>query len=109
MVLGAIPLVIATGAGAESRMQIGWVIVGGMTLGTLLTLFVVPCAYSIMGRSMWARRLKRRSRNYIWQSRCRRRRNKKPRRFSAAGPIAGCDTAVILPLVRTRTVRQLPD
>jgi multidrug efflux pump len=50
MVLGAIPLVIATGAGAESRMQIGWVIVGGMTLGTLLTLFVVPCAYSIMGR-----------------------------------------------------------
>ena len=51
MVLGAIPLVIATGAGAESRMQIGWVIVGGMTLGTLLTLFVVPCAYSIMGRT----------------------------------------------------------
>ena len=51
MVLGAIPLVIATGAGAESRMQIGWVIVGGMTLGTLLTLFVVPSAYSIMGRA----------------------------------------------------------
>jgi len=50
MVLGAIPLVIATGAGAESRSQIGWVIVGGMTLGTLLTLFVVPCAYSFMGR-----------------------------------------------------------
>ena len=51
MVLGAVPLVLATGAGAESRMQIGWVIVGGMTLGTLLTLFVVPCAYSIMGRT----------------------------------------------------------
>src|SRR6185295_9160272 len=50
MVLGAIPLVLASGAGAESRMQIGWVIVGGMTLGTLLTLFVVPCAYGIMGR-----------------------------------------------------------
>ena len=50
MVLGAVPLVMATGAGAESRMQIGWVIAGGMTLGTLLTLFVVPCAYSIMGR-----------------------------------------------------------
>jgi multidrug efflux pump len=50
MVLGAVPLVLATGAGAESRMQIGWVIVGGMMLGTLLTLFVVPCAYGIMGR-----------------------------------------------------------
>ena len=50
MVLGAVPLVLASGAGAESRMQIGWVIAGGMTLGTLLTLFVVPCAYSIMGR-----------------------------------------------------------
>ena len=55
MVLGAVPLVLATGAGAESRMQIGWVIAGGMTLGTLLTLFVVPCAYSIAGRHNAAR------------------------------------------------------
>jgi multidrug efflux pump len=46
MVLGAVPLAIATGAGAESRVQIGWVIVGGMTLGTLLTLFVLPAIYS---------------------------------------------------------------
>jgi multidrug efflux pump len=51
MVLGAVPLVLASGAGAESRMQIGWVIAGGMTFGTLLTLFVVPCAYSIIGRT----------------------------------------------------------
>lgn len=51
MVLGAVPLVLASGAGAESRIQIGWVIAGGMTLGTLLTLFVVPCAYGIMGRT----------------------------------------------------------
>jgi multidrug efflux pump len=50
MVLGAVPLVLASGAGAESRMQIGWVIVGGMTFGTLLTLFVVPCVYAVMGR-----------------------------------------------------------
>jgi multidrug efflux pump len=50
MVFGAVPLVLASGAGAESRMQIGWVIIGGMTLGTLLTLFVVPSAYAIMGR-----------------------------------------------------------
>jgi multidrug efflux pump len=49
MILGAIPLAIASGAGAESRQQIGWVIVGGMSLGTLLTLFVVPCVYAVMG------------------------------------------------------------
>jgi multidrug efflux pump len=48
MVLGAIPLALSHGAGAESRQQIGWVIVGGMTLGTLLTLFVVPCVYSMI-------------------------------------------------------------
>lgn len=51
MVLGAVPLALASGAGAESRIQIGWVIVGGMSFGTLLTLFVVPVAYSfIAGR-----------------------------------------------------------
>ncbi len=50
MVLGAVPLMIATGAGAESRQQIGLVIVGGMTFGTLLTLFVVPVVYSLIGR-----------------------------------------------------------
>ncbi|WP_372659165.1 efflux RND transporter permease subunit [Hydrogenophaga sp.] len=50
MVLGAMPLALATGAGAESRQQIGWVIVGGMSLGTLLTLFVVPTMYSLLSR-----------------------------------------------------------
>jgi len=49
-VLGALPLALATGAGAESRQQIGWVIVGGMTLGTLLTLFVVPAFYTVFAR-----------------------------------------------------------
>ncbi|MDZ4100348.1 MAG: efflux RND transporter permease subunit [Hydrogenophaga sp.] len=51
MVLGAIPLALATGAGAESRQQIGWVIVGGMSLGTLLTIFVVPTMYSLLSRA----------------------------------------------------------
>ena len=50
MVLGAIPLAFATGAGAESRQQIGWVIVGGMSLGTLLTIFVVPTMYTLFAR-----------------------------------------------------------
>lgn len=49
-VLGAVPLAIAFGAGAESRHQIGWVIVGGMTFGTLLTLFVIPTVYSYIGK-----------------------------------------------------------
>ena len=50
MVLGALPLALAKGAGAESRIQIGWVIVGGMTFGTLLTVFVVPTMYSLFAR-----------------------------------------------------------
>jgi multidrug efflux pump len=45
MILGALPLALATGAGAESRQQIGWVIVGGMTIGTFLTIFVIPSVY----------------------------------------------------------------
>jgi multidrug efflux pump len=50
MVLGAVPLAIAHGAGAESRSPIGWVIVGGLLLGTLLTLFVIPVAYTLLTR-----------------------------------------------------------
>lgn len=49
-VLGAMPLAMALGAGAESRQQIGWVIVGGMMFGTLLTLFVIPTVYSYFGK-----------------------------------------------------------
>ena len=51
MVLGAIPLALARGAGSESRQVIGWVIVGGMSLGTILTLFVVPTFYTIFARN----------------------------------------------------------
>jgi multidrug efflux pump len=50
MVLGAIPLAIATGAGSEARRQIGVVIVGGMSIGTLFTLFVVPILYVVFSR-----------------------------------------------------------
>ncbi|MEX1108787.1 MAG: efflux RND transporter permease subunit [Dongiaceae bacterium] len=50
MVLGAVPLALASGPGAESRQQIGWVIVGGMLCGTLFTLFVVPAAYLVFAR-----------------------------------------------------------
>ena len=47
-VLGAVPLAIATGAGAESRSAIGWVVVGGLSIGTLFTLFVIPVAYTFI-------------------------------------------------------------
>ncbi len=48
MVLGTLPLATSVGAGAESRQPIGWVIVGGLLLGTFLTLFVIPTAYTLL-------------------------------------------------------------
>ncbi len=51
MVLGSVPLAIASGAGSEARHQIGLVIVGGMTFGTVLTLFVVPVVYLLIARN----------------------------------------------------------
>jgi multidrug efflux pump len=53
MVLGAVPLAIATGAGAESRQDIGWVIVGGLLVGTLFTLFVIPVVYTYVSRRVF--------------------------------------------------------
>jgi multidrug efflux pump len=52
MVLGAVPLALAEGAGAESREQIGWAIVGGLLVGTLFTLFVIPAVYALIGRRL---------------------------------------------------------
>ena len=52
MVLGAVPLALSSGAGAESRIQIGWVIVGGLTFGTMLTLYVVPTMYTLMEQGL---------------------------------------------------------
>ncbi|MFZ9311128.1 MAG: efflux RND transporter permease subunit [Arenimonas sp.] len=50
MVLGAVPLALASGAGAEARHQIGWVIVGGLSIGTVFTLLVVPVVYLLLAR-----------------------------------------------------------
>jgi multidrug efflux pump len=52
MVLGAVPLALSRGAGAEARQAIGWVIVGGLLLGTLLTLFVIPTIYTLLVRKV---------------------------------------------------------
>lgn len=50
MVLGAVPLALATGPGSNSHSQIGWVIVGGMLFGTFFSLVVVPVAYVYFAR-----------------------------------------------------------
>jgi multidrug efflux pump len=49
-ILGAVPLIIASGAGAESRISIGWVIVGGLGMALVLTLFLTPVLYDLMAR-----------------------------------------------------------
>jgi len=49
-VLGALPLIMATGAGAESRQSIGVVVFSGIALATLLTLIVTPLTYNLMAR-----------------------------------------------------------
>ncbi len=49
-VAGHFPLVLVTGAGAAARNSIGLVLVGGMTIGTIFTLFIIPCLYILLAR-----------------------------------------------------------
>ncbi|MFO1056226.1 MAG: MexW/MexI family multidrug efflux RND transporter permease subunit [Dongiaceae bacterium] len=55
MVVGLVPLLLATGAGAASRFAIGLVIVSGMSIGTLFTLFVLPAVYTVLAEDHRAR------------------------------------------------------
>ena len=48
MVLGVLPLVIASGAGAAGRKAMGWVIFAGLSIGTIFTLFIVPAVYLLL-------------------------------------------------------------
>lgn len=50
MVVGAVPLVFATGVGSNSHSQIGWVIIAGLLVGTVFSLFMVPVAYTLFAR-----------------------------------------------------------
>jgi multidrug efflux pump len=50
MVLATVPLLLAVGAGARSRSDLGLVIAAGMTIGTLFTLFVTPAVYTLVAR-----------------------------------------------------------
>jgi multidrug efflux pump len=54
MVFGVLPLLMASGAGAESRKSIGLVIAAGMSIGTLFTLYIVPSLYALISQSRGA-------------------------------------------------------
>jgi HAE1 family hydrophobic/amphiphilic exporter-1 len=49
-IIGGLPLILASGAGAEARIALGWVIVGGLGLSTISTLLLTPVAYLLLGR-----------------------------------------------------------
>ncbi|PTV76374.1 efflux RND transporter permease subunit [Agrobacterium pusense] len=49
-ILGGVPLVLAQGAGAEARIALGWVIVGGLGFATLVTLYIAPVSYLLIAR-----------------------------------------------------------
>lgn len=49
-ILGGLPLVLAQGAGAEARIALGWVIVGGLGFATLVTLYITPVSYLLIAR-----------------------------------------------------------
>ncbi len=57
MVLGVMPLVFASGAGAAGRFNMGLVITSGLTIGTLFTLFVVPAFYMLLAADHHAERV----------------------------------------------------
>ena len=50
-IMGSIPLILATGAGSESRITLGVVIFSGVSIATLMTLFVVPVFYNFLART----------------------------------------------------------
>jgi multidrug efflux pump len=52
MVFGVVPLLLATGAGAVSRFDIGLVIASGLGIGTFLTIFIVPTVYLLIGKDI---------------------------------------------------------
>ncbi len=83
MVVGMIPLILASGAGAASRFNIGLTIFAGMSIGTVFTLFVTPMVYTFLARDHAAFMARERALGRSWRERGRsgiwRRRKRKPR------------------------------
>ena len=65
MVVGMVPLIIATGAGAQSRFAIGLTIFFGMAIGTCFTLFVTPMVYTFLARDHAAWMAKERAAGHV--------------------------------------------
>ncbi len=53
-VLGTLPIALALGAGAQSRVPLGLAVIGGMLLGSFLSLYVVPAAYRVLAPKVWS-------------------------------------------------------
>jgi multidrug efflux pump len=51
-VLGLVPLVLASGEGANSRIAMGVAVIGGMVLSTFMTLYIVPAMYSLISTNL---------------------------------------------------------
>jgi multidrug efflux pump len=65
MVVGMVPLILATGAGAQSRFAIGLTIFFGMAIGTGFTLFVTPMVYTFLARDHAAWMAKERAAGHL--------------------------------------------
>jgi multidrug efflux pump len=57
-ILGILPIALALGAGSESRVSMGVAVIGGLVVGTMLTLFVIPAVYSFVSRELTAEQRK---------------------------------------------------
>jgi len=57
-IIGMLPIALSKGAGAELRNGMAWVIIGGMSLSTFLSLIVVPVVYKIMNKRKGSRKEK---------------------------------------------------
>ena len=52
MIIGVIPLVLASGYGANAKNSIGIVIIGGLSIGTFFTIFFIPVLYVLLNKNI---------------------------------------------------------